>query len=141
MTSLHKFAAFVLLPVGIAVAPCVAGASPVSGTGAALSVTTDTTFNPSGSYTLDLSVGGQAVTMNFSVQKKADGSFEGVFKHEQIGVLPTTSFKVDGRKLTMSVVTEGGPATITLTVNKESIVEGEWHMEGDGSKISGKKSG
>jgi len=100
----------------------------------------DTTFKPEGDYTIDVAVGGQVMVMTFVVEKKADGSFSGLFKHAEMGEFATTSFKVEGRTMSMGIMTPGGPATVTLTVTKENAVEGEWSMQGDGSKILGKKT-
>lgn len=146
MTSIRRFAAVALVPVAIALLPVVAGAEVRDGGSELVSerlsrTSQDTTFTPVGSYSLDVAVGGQAMSMTFVAAKKEDGTIGGVFKHAEMGEFPTTSFKVEGRKLTMEIVTPGGPATVTLTVNKENVVEGEWSMQGDGSKISGKKNG
>ena len=100
----------------------------------------DTTFKPEGNYTIDVAVGGQVMVMTFVVGKKADGSFSGLFKHAEMGEFATTSFKVEGRTMLMGIMTPGGAATVTLTVTKENAVEGEWSMQGDGSKILGKKT-
>lgn len=100
----------------------------------------DTTFKPEGNYTIDVAVGGQIMVMTFVVEKKADGTFSGLFKHAEMGEFATTSFKVEGRTMSMGIMTPGGAATVTLTVNKENAVEGEWSMQGDGSKILGKKT-
>ncbi len=141
MTSFRRFAFVALLPVLLASLSREALASNVAATRITPNPgAQDTTFMADGSYTLELAVGGQTVSMTFTVEKKPDGSFVGLFKHPEIGEFPTTSFRVDGRKLSMDIVTPGGPAAVTLTVNNESAVEGEWSMQGDGSKISGKKT-
>lgn len=100
----------------------------------------DTTFKPEGNYTIDVAVGGQIMVMTFVVEKKADGTFSGLFKHAEMGEFATTNFKVEGRTMSMGIMTPGGAATVTLTVSKENAVEGEWSMQGDGSKILGKKT-
>ncbi len=141
MTDIRRFAALVLLPVAIATFPQIASAAPLGTTPRADRVAQDTTFTPNGNYTLELAVGGQAMTMSLTVEKKSDGSFTGLFKHAEIGEIPSTSFKVDGRKMVMEIVTPGGAGTVTLTVSKENTVDGAWSMEGDGSKIAGKKTG
>lgn len=138
MTRIRRFAIVAVLPVSLAMLPNSARAAHVAAT--ASFVAQDTTFKPDGSYTIDVAVGGQAMTMTFVVEKKSDGTYSGVFKHVELGEIPTTSFKVEGRKISMEIVTPGGPGKVTLTVNKENVVEGEWAMEGDGSKISGKKA-
>lgn len=138
MSVIRRLALTAVLPAIVALVPGSASATSVvtSTTG----VAQDTTFKPDGSYTLDVVVGGQAMNMSFVVEKKSDGTFAGLFKHAEMGEFATTSFKVEGRKMSMGIVTPGGPATVTLTVNKENAVEGEWAMEGDGSRITGKKS-
>lgn len=139
MTTIRRFAIASLLPMAIALLPDTAAASVRMPTASARAAQ-DTTFKPEGTYTVDVAVGGQSVTMSFVVAKKADGSLGGVFKHAEIGEFATTDFKVEGRKMWMGIVTPGGPATITMNVAKDNVVEGEWSMAGDGSKISGKKS-
>ncbi len=138
MSPIHRFVLAAFLPAAVALLPDSAAAA--SPTISAPRTAQDTTFKPDGSYTIDVAVGGQALTMTFVVEKKTDGSFAGVFKHAEMGEFATTSFKVEGRKMSMGIVTPGGPATVTLTVNKENVVDGEWAMEGDGSRISGKKA-
>ena len=138
MSPIRRFVLAALLPVAVVLLPDSAAAATT--TLSAPRPAQDTTFKPDGSYALDLAVGGQAMSMTFTVEKKMDGSFAGVFKHAEMGEFATTSFKVEGRKISMGIVTPGGPATVTLTVNKENVVDGEWAMEGDGSRISGKKS-
>lgn len=138
MSPIRRIALTALLPAIVALLP--GSASATSVTPDTPCAAQDTTFRPDGSYTIDVAVGGQAMTMTFVVEKKSDGTYTGVFKHVELGEIPTTNFKVEGRKLSMGIVTPGGPGTVTLTVNKENVVEGEWAMEGDGSKISGKKA-
>lgn len=140
MTHLRRFAIVALLPVTIAILPNVAGAASRASTPSAERVAQDTTFTPTGNYTLELAVGGQAMTMTFTVEKKPDGTLAGVFKQAELGEIPTTSFKVEGRKMVMEVVTPGGPGTVMLSVSKDNTVDGAWSMEGDGSKVSGKKT-
>lgn len=143
MTPLRPLALAVLLPAAIAFVPdaALASSAPSSTTAATALplVAPDTTFKPEGRYALDLSVGGQALAMTFTAEKKPDGTYSGLFKHDEMGEFTTTSFKVEGRKLLLSIETPGGPAKVELTVNADNTVEGAWGMEGDGSKIAGKK--
>jgi hypothetical protein len=141
MTPNRRFSTIVLLSAAIATLPQIASAASFGATPPFARAVQDTTFTPSGSYTLDLAVGGQAMTMALTVEKKSDGSFAGLFKHAELGEFATTSFKVDGRKMVMEIVTPGGAGSVMLTVSKENTVEGAWSMEGDGSKVSGKKTG
>lgn len=134
---MHRIALTATAALALALPLQIAAAEPVRHTPAR--ITADTTFNAEGTYTLSVAVGGQAMTMTFTVARKPDGTLGGVFKHEEMGSYSTTGFKVDGRRMTMSIETEGGPAMIVLQVNAEQVVEGEWSMAGDGSKISGKK--
>ncbi len=123
------------------VAPRTAAALPSAVASAtAVVLAADTTFKPEGGYTLNMAIEGQPLVMSFTVDKKADGSFVGVFRHAEMGEFTTTSFKVDGRKLTVTVETPGGPATVNLTVAADNAVDGDWTMTGDGSKIAGKKN-
>ncbi len=131
----------VLLSATIATLPQIASAASFIETRGTNRAAQDTTFAPNGNYTLDLAVGGQAMTMTLTVEKKSDGSFAGLFKHAELGEFATTSFKVDGRNIVMEIVTPGGAGTVTLAVSKENTVDGAWSMEGDGSKVSGKKTG
>lgn len=140
MTHLRRAAIVALLPVTIAILPNIASAASRAATPITDHAAQDTTFTPSGNYTLELAVGGQAMTMTFTVEKKPDGTLAGVFKQAEMGEFPTTSFKVEGRKMVVEVVTPGGPATVTLTVSKDNTVDGAWSMESDGSKVSGKKT-
>jgi hypothetical protein len=139
MLSIRRATLLAMIPVVSALLPetkSAIGYSPLSATLAA----PDTTFKPEGNYTIDVAVGGQVMVMTFVVVKKSDGSFSGLFKHAEMGEFATTSFKVEGRTMSMGIMTPGGAAMVTLTVNKENAVEGEWSMQGDGSKILGKKT-
>lgn len=112
----------------------------VSAVAPVLAAVPDTTFKPEGSYTLNMAIGGQPLVMAFTVEKKADGTFAGIFRSSEIGDYPTTSFKLDGRTMTVTVEAPDGTATVKLTVGADNAVEGEWSMAGDGSKIAGKKN-
>ena len=131
-----------LLPVAFALAVNVAAAEPTPAAGIREArAAQDTTFKPEGRYDLNVAVEGQPMVMSFVVEKKADGTFAGVFRHSEMGEFGSTSFKVEGRKLTVGIETPGGPAMVVMTVQPDNAVEGEWSMSGDGSKISGKKTG
>jgi len=132
----RRVAFIAALAAAAAVVPSVAAAAPVT---TPASVVADTTFNPVGSYALSVSVAGEAMTMAFTVEKKVDGSFTGLFKHDAMGEFATTSFKVEGRTMKLSIETPGGPANIEMTVAEDNTVTGAWGMQGDGSKIAGKK--
>ncbi|MBY0488628.1 MAG: hypothetical protein K2R93_02190 [Gemmatimonadaceae bacterium] len=119
--------------------PRSAAAAPTISVAPAARAVSDTAFKAEGNYTLTLTVDGQAMTMALVVEKKADGTFSGVFRNAELGDIPSTSFKLEGRTMTIGVQTPGGPAGVTLTVKPDNTVEGEWGMAGDGSKISGKK--
>jgi hypothetical protein len=139
MLSICRATLLAMIPVVSVLLPeakSATGHPPLSATVAA----PDTTFKPEGSYTIDVAVGGQVMVMIFVVEKKADGSYGGLFKHAEMGEFAATSFKVEGRTMSMGIMTPGGAATVTLTVTKENVVEGEWSMQGDGSKILGKKT-
>lgn len=138
--STRRLTLVAVLPLAVAVLPMAAAAEPSPMTGAITAAASDTTFKPEGSYTLNVAVEGQGMVMTFVAEKKADGSYTGVFRHAEMGEFPTTSLKVEGRKLTMGIETPGGPASVVLTVLPDNSVEGEWGMTGDGSKISGKKT-
>lgn len=138
----HRLSLAALLPVAFALSATVATAMPTppAAVGEAR-VAQDTTFKPEGRYDLNVAVEGQPMVMSFVVEKKADGTFVGVFRHSEMGEFGSTSFKVEGRKLTVGIETPGGPAMVVMTVQSDNAVEGEWSMAGDGSKISGKKTG
>lgn len=136
---MRRIAFAALLPVLMAVMPRSAAAAPTISVAPAAHVVSDTAFKAEGNYTLTLTVDGQAMTMALVVEKKADGTFSGVFRNAELGDIPSTSFKLEGRTMTIGVQTPGGPAGVTLTVKPDNTVEGEWGMAGDGSKISGKK--
>lgn len=127
-----------LVSAAIASLPREAVAAPVNA--AVVATVRDTTFKPEGSYTLNMAIEGNPIVMAFTVDKKADGTYIGVFKHSEMGDFATTSFKLDGRKMTVTVETPGGPASVTLNVAADNTVDGEWTMTGDGSKIAGKKN-
>jgi hypothetical protein len=139
--SMRRFAFAVLFPAAAALSTNTAAAEPVIPSSATVApAAQDTTFKAEGSYSLNVAVGGQAMAMTFVAEKKADGTLTGVFRHAEMGEFTTTSFKVEGRKLAISIETPGGTAMILMAVQPDNTVEGEWSMAGDGSKISGKKT-
>ncbi len=137
---MRRLAIATLVPVVLALTSREAAAAPLPATNTVVRVAADTAFKPEGSYSLNLTIEGQPTAMSFTVDKKADGTYFGVFKHAEMGDFATTSFKLEGRKMTVTVETPGGPASVMLTVAADNTVDGEWTMTGDGSKVSGKKN-
>ena len=135
---MSRLLATVAVPLVLVMSSTVAAAE-TAPKSAMLEWTADTTFTPEGSYTLDVTIEGEAFKMAFTVAKKPDGTWGGLFKNDDIGDYPTKSFKLEGRTMTMTIETPGGPAMIVLTVKADQTVEGEWSGAGDGSKITGKK--
>ncbi|MHB1312345.1 MAG: hypothetical protein ACYC3L_10030 [Gemmatimonadaceae bacterium] len=97
--------------------------------------------DPVGKYTVSAVVQGQAADFDMTVEKKEDGSFTGSLANPNFGTSVISSLKVEGRKLTLVLATpQGVEAVMELTLAADNSIDGNWSMQGDGGKVTGKKS-
>jgi hypothetical protein len=98
-------------------------------------------FDPVGKYSVSTVVQGQAADFEMVVEKKDDGSFGGTLSNPGFGTSTISSFKLEGRTMKITLATpQGVEAILELTVKEDNSLDGNWSMQGDGGKMSGKKN-
>ncbi len=96
--------------------------------------------DPVGTYTLYITAQGNAMTTTTRIDKKADGTYGGTLTADGIPPLPVNWVTVTGKSVKMGITSpDGGEAIMDLVVSGEDIT-GSWSMNGDGSRLTGKKS-
>ena len=96
--------------------------------------------DPVGMYDVNLTAMGNEMVLNARIEKKADGTYGGQVTGEGIPTLPVKSVTVTGNMVRMVVMSpDGGDAIITMTIDSDNNISGDWSMAGDGSKLTGKR--
>jgi hypothetical protein len=97
-------------------------------------------LDPVGKYAVQAVVQGQAADFEMIVEKKEDGSYTGSLSNPNFGTSIIASLKVEGRTVKMVLSTpQGTEATVECTIAEDGTLDGNWAMQGDGGKITGKK--
>ena len=97
-------------------------------------------YDPAGRWTLALVAQGQSMEVQLELAKLPDGSWGGTLSSEAFPPIPITKASLTGKQLMATFpVPTGDTGSMTLNFNGD-LVEGEWSMPGDGSKVSGKKN-
>ena len=97
--------------------------------------------DPVGKYAASVVVQGQPADFELVIEKKEDGSLGGTMSNPNYGTSVISSLKVEGRTVKMVIATpQGVAANIEFTLLEDNTVDGAWSMEGDGGKVTGKKS-
>jgi len=130
--ALFSVAALTFLAIGSRTAAAQSGGTPPAADTAAA-------VDPVGTYVIYLTAQGNAMTLTHKIEKKADGTFGGSVTGEGIPALPINSVKVTGKTMRVSVTAPDGSEAIMTMVLDGDQVTGEWAMNGDGSKLTGKK--
>lgn len=98
-------------------------------------------LDPVGKYTVSAVVQGQAADFDMVVEKNDDGSLGGSLSNPNFGTSVISSLKVDGRTIKLVLATpQGVEAVMEFTVAADNSVDGNWSMQGDGGKVTGKKN-
>ena len=96
--------------------------------------------DPVGMYDVNLTAMGNEMVLNARIEKKADGTYGGQVTGEGIPTLPVKSVTVTGNMVRMVVMApDGGDAIISMTIDSDNNISGDWSMAGDGSKLTGKR--
>ena len=96
-------------------------------------------FDPSGKWTLGLTAQGQSMEVVMELAKLPDGTWTGTMTSQVFPPIPLAKVTLTGKQLIATfAVPTGDTGSMTLNFDGD-IVEGEWSMPGDGSKVSGKK--
>jgi hypothetical protein len=97
-------------------------------------------IDPSGSYGVSLTYGGQPIDITLQLWKNEDGSLGGSVAAEGIPTIPLNSVAVSGKKVTATLTSPDGAAvSMEFTIDGVDL-SGSWRSSaGDGSTMSGKK--
>jgi len=96
--------------------------------------------NPAGKWLLGLVAQGQSMEVTLDLVKLPDGTWSGSIGTAAFGTIGLSKATLAGKVLTATFpVPTGDMGTMVLTING-NMMEGEWSMPGDGSKVSGKKN-
>ena len=96
-------------------------------------------YSPAGKWSLGLVAQGQSLEVVMELATLPDGSWSGTLSSAAFPPIQSTTATLNGKQLLLSFpVPTGDTGSMTLTFDGD-LVEGEWSMPGDGSKVSGKK--
>lgn len=96
-------------------------------------------YDPAGKWSIALVAQGQTMELTMNLTKNPDGTYGGNFTSDMFPPMPITTASLTGHKMVLTLpVPTGDMATMNMTFNGD-VVEGDWSMPGDGSKLSGKR--
>ncbi len=96
-------------------------------------------IDPTGKWTLALSAQGQSFEVILQLVKLPDGGYGGTMSSDVFPTIPISKASLAGKRLSMTFpVPTGGDGSMYLDIDG-AVAEGEWAMQGDGSRVSGKK--
>ena len=97
--------------------------------------------NPEGYYELQIAFGGAPVTLAMELYKE-NGAWRGTVGNPNLGSADVTGLVQDGRKFRVSfVATTGDAVTFNFELKADNTVTGTWSGFGDGSQVTGRKTG
>jgi len=97
-------------------------------------------MDPVGKYAVQAVVQGQAADFDMVIEKKDDGTYTGSLSNPNFGTSTIVSLKVEGRTVKMVLATpQGTEAVAECTIAEDGTLDGQWSMQGDGGKLTGKK--
>ena len=97
-------------------------------------------IDPVGKYVVQAVVQGQPADFDMVIEKKDDGTYTGTLSNASFGTSTIVSLKVEGRTVKIVLATpQGTEAVVECTVAEDSTLDGQWSMQGDGGKVTGKK--
>lgn len=96
-------------------------------------------YDPTGKWSLGLVAQGQSMEVLMELSKLPDGTWTGTLSSAAFPPIPISKATLTDKKMEMTFpVPTGDVGSMTVTFSGD-LVEGEWSMPGDGSKVSGKK--
>lgn len=112
----------------------------VTGTPVLQAVPAPPPVNPAGKWIVALVAQGQPMEVTVDIAKLADGTLGGTITSQVFPPIPIAKATLEGKQLTLTFpVPTGETGTMSVTIDGD-LMEGEWSMPGDGSKLSGKRS-
>lgn len=97
-------------------------------------------IDPTGSYGVALTYGGQPLSVTLQFTKRDDGSFTGAIYADQVPAIPLNAVTVSGKRVQATLTSpEGAAVTLDLTIEGDAV-SGSWRASnGDGSALSGRR--
>lgn len=140
--SRHDLKPLALIAVALLATACATKTSTstsVTGTPVVTQVPTPAEYEPAGKWSVALIAQGQALDLTMNLVRNPDGTYGGTFLSDAFPPMAITTAKRDGNKMVITIpVPTGDMATMNMTFNGD-LLEGDWSMPGDGSKLSGKR--
>lgn len=97
-------------------------------------------IDPTGSYGVALTYGGQPLSITVQFTRRDDGSLAGAVYADQVPSIPLSAITVSGKRVQASLTTPDGAAVVLdLTIDGDAV-SGSWRASnGDGSQLSGRR--
>lgn len=97
-------------------------------------------FSPAGKWVVGLVAQGTNMEVQLELVPLADGGWTGTITSTAFPPFPITKATLTGKRMVATfAIPTGDTATMTLDFDGGDLVEGEWTMAGDGSKLTGKR--
>ena len=98
-------------------------------------------IDPTGTYAVSLTYGGQPLTVTLQMGKRADGTYGGAISVDQVpDPIPLTTVSVSGNRVLAGLNSPDGSAvTLEFTIAGDDLSGSYRASSGDGSPISGKR--
>ena len=97
-------------------------------------------FSPAGKWVVGLVAQGTNMEVQLELVPLADGGWTGTITSTAFPPFPITKATLTGKRMVATfAIPTGDMATMTLDFDGGDLVEGEWTMAGDGSKLTGKR--
>ena len=97
-------------------------------------------FSPAGKWVVGLVAQGTNMEVQLELVPLADGGWTGTITSTAFPPFPITKATLTGKRMVATfAIPTGDMATMTLEFDGGDLVEGEWTMAGDGSKLTGKR--
>lgn len=95
--------------------------------------------NPVGRWSLALVAQGQNLGLTMDVERISGNDYKGTLTSDAFPPMAFTKATLDGNRMVITAPAPTGEmATLDLRFNGD-IIDGEWSMPGDGSKVSGRR--
>ena len=97
-------------------------------------------FSPAGKWVVGLVAQGTNMEVQLELVPLSDGGWTGTITSTAFPPFPITKATLTGKRMVATfAIPTGDTATMTLDFDGGDLVEGEWTMAGDGSKLTGKR--
>lgn len=95
--------------------------------------------DPGGRWSLAIVAQGQNLALTMEVERISGNDYKGTISSDMFPPMAFSKATLDGNRMIITAPSPTGDmATLDLRFNGD-IIDGEWSMPGDGSKVSGKR--